>query len=231
MVNRFPERIVRQVLWNATVPFLPEEYAAAGIDGDMIAEVNEVTDHLDEHGNHADQLMEKLNTAEKRRGYVKGFYQGRVRKRGGEIRGLAAMGSFDDEAAAFHAEPFGDGEVFRASLLWYETVLNPELFSEPPLLAEAGMTETMFLYGVEDCTIGPRVTRRAEVAYKNLIGPFTLDRGGHFLSWERPRVVNGRAHHLLPRPTERGSRSCPSRMRPLRSAVTRWARESPQAPP
>ena len=190
LVNRFPQRIMRQVLWSALLPFLPQEYAAAGVDGDMLAEVATVTDHVAEHGNGADRLLAALPTPEARKDYVKGFYQGRIWKAGDPARGLAGPGAFDDEAADFHAEPFTDAHTFRDSLRWYETLLHPELFSEPPLLAQAPDTETLFLIGAHDFTMGPNASRRAAVAYRNLVGPFLVEGTGHFLSWERPRLFN-----------------------------------------
>jgi hypothetical protein len=48
----------------------------------------------------------------------------------------------------------------------------------------------MYLYGVEDEIVSPSVTRCAEVAYDHLVGPFRVEGGGDFLSWERHDVVN-----------------------------------------
>lgn len=32
---------------------------------------------------------------------------------------------------------------------------------------------------------------RTEVAFPNVVGPFTVPGAGHFLMWERPRLLNG----------------------------------------
>jgi pimeloyl-ACP methyl ester carboxylesterase len=190
MVNRFPEQIIRQVLWNAVVPFIPEEYERAGIGGDMIQENEAISDHVKDHGDDPDTFAQRYDSPQKRCEYVMGFYQQRVWKVGHGVRRLAAPGSFDDEAAGFHAQPFTDAGKFRASLNYYAALTHPERCFEPPLLHQKVGTETMFLYGVADEIIGPILTRRAEVAYTNLVGPFHVQRGGHFLSWERPTVVN-----------------------------------------
>ncbi|EPR15205.1 hypothetical protein M527_25675 [Sphingobium indicum IP26] len=191
LVNRFPERILRQVLWSGVVPFMWDVYAAAGIGGDMIEEVVAATDHILEHGNHADRLCAGLDTAEARRDYVKGFYTTRVWKAGRPATGIAGPGAFDEDMASFHAEPFGDARMFRDSLRWYETPLHPETFSEPPLLAQASDVETLFLLGAHDfTTANANTARRIEVAYRNLVGPFFVDGAGHFLSWECPRLFN-----------------------------------------
>lgn len=191
MVNRFPAQIVRQVLWNAVVPFLPEEYERAGVGGDMIRENELVSDHVKDHGDDPDSFAQRYDSPEKRREYVMGFYQQRVWKIGHAPRRLTAPGSFDDETAAFHAEPFAESAKFRASLNYYAALRQPKRCLELPLIHQKVRTETMFLYGVADEIIGPILTRRAEVAYTNLVGPFHVQGGGHFLSWERPAVING----------------------------------------
>jgi pimeloyl-ACP methyl ester carboxylesterase len=38
--------------------------------------------------------------------------------------------------------------------------------------------------------MGPNASRRAAEAYRNLVGPFLVEGAGHFLSWERPRLLN-----------------------------------------
>ncbi len=190
MVNRFERQIIRQVLWNALVPDLPEAYERAGVGGNLLQENISLSTHVMDHGTDPDFFVRRYDSPEKRRAYVMGFYQGRIWKPGGPLLRLAGAGNFDDEAAAFHAQPFEDAATFRASLNYYAALQHPELFYEPPLLTQKIRAETMFLYGVEDQIIGKIVTRRAEVAYSNLVGPFLVEGGGHFLSWERPTVFN-----------------------------------------
>jgi pimeloyl-ACP methyl ester carboxylesterase len=190
MSCRFPDQVIRQVLWNSLVPFLPEEYEAAGVGGDQVAEVYEVSGHGADHGADTDAFAAGFGSDRERLEYVISFYQGRVWKPGGPVLGLAGMGNFDDEAAAFHAEPFADAAVFRSSLHFYTTFSHPELFSEPPLISQVNETETLLMYGVEDQIVSGMITKRGPVAYPNLVGPFLVEGGGHFLSWERPEVVN-----------------------------------------
>lgn len=190
MGNRFTDQIIRQVLWNAVVPILPEDYARGGVGGDMIQENEVLSDHVKDHGTDPDTFAARYDTAEKRCEYVKGFYQERVWKAGHPPRRLAALGSFDDKAATFHARAFSDKARFRASLNYYVAITHPERCFEPPMLRQKVGIETMFLYGSADQIIGPVLTRRAEIAYTNLVGPFHVDGGGHFLSWERAAVVN-----------------------------------------
>jgi pimeloyl-ACP methyl ester carboxylesterase len=190
MVNRFPKRVIRLLLWNAGVPHLPDDYERAGIRGDMLQEISERTDHMHEHGSDPDAFAGRFTSPEARSEYVKGFYQGRVWKPGGPTIMVAAPGSFDDESASFHAQPFENAESFRASLHYYHAMVHPELAFERPLLDRKVNTETMFLYGLEDKIVGVRSTLRAEVAFPNLVGPFLVAGGGHFLSWERPEIFN-----------------------------------------
>lgn len=191
MVNRFGHHIIRQILWNALVPSLPELYERAGIGGDLLQENISLSTHVTDHGTDPDSFAARFDSPDKRRKYVMGFYQGRVWKQGGTVLNLATPGNFDDEAAAFHAQPFEDAIAFRASLNYYAALFHPELLYEPPVLSRQIHTQTMFLYGLSDQIIGQVVTRRAELAYPNLVGPFLVEGGGHFLCWERPAVFNG----------------------------------------
>ncbi len=188
---RFPDLVIRQTLWNGLSPHLPEQYAAAGIPGSQLEEVAAVSEHLERHGLEADALAAKLGADAARVAYVRSFYTGRAWKPGEAERPLAAPGAFDAAAAAFHAEPFAVADVFRASLGIYEAIMQPQLLSEPPLLAQPNQeTETQVLYGIADQIVGPNFVRRAKVAYGNLVGPFMVQDAGHFLPWEQPAVFN-----------------------------------------
>ncbi len=190
MANRFPEQVMRQVLWSALVPVLPDEYARLGVGGDMLAENSDVLDHITRHGGDPDGVARRYDTPDKRREFVKGFYQARVWKAGGLPKRMTAVGSFDDQTAAFHAEAFADAATFRASLHYYAAITHPEICFETPLISQKVLTETMFLHGTEDEIVGPEIVRQAEVGYPNMVGPFLVGGGGHFLSWERAAVVN-----------------------------------------
>jgi pimeloyl-ACP methyl ester carboxylesterase len=191
MALRFSDQILRQVVWNGLSPAIPDAYHAAGIPGGQFEEILEVSDHMEIQG-RPDALLATLDTREQRIAFITGFYQGRTWRDGGPVIHLAAPGAFDDAAAAFQAEPFGDAAHFRASLSFYEVSANPELLSELPRLMERNdVTETLILCGMEDKLInGLGMCRRAAVGYGRLVGPFMVPDGGHFLSWERPDVFN-----------------------------------------
>ena len=208
MSLRFPELVVRQVVWNGPSANLPDEYAAAGIPGSQFEEVSALSSHLADHGTEADRFAAALTSDQQRIDYVKGYYTVRTWTGGGEPIRLAAEGSFDDESAGFMAEPFGGAAQFRASLRGYEAVMNPELSPEPALLDRRNLrTETMVLYGTCDGIVGPNFARRAEVCFEHLVGPFLIQDSGHFLSWERSSVFNSAlvsfCRDLLPAPAER----------------------------
>lgn len=183
--------VVRQVILNGITPMLTERYHAAGIPGTQLEDIEEISDHFQRLGPGADELAAELNSSQKRIAYIKSFYTGRAWKIGGPIIRLAPEGSFDDDAANFHAEPFGDAAHFRASMGFYEAVANPELSSEPTLLTEPDGTETMVLLGPEDGILRRHFTHRMEVAYsEKCVGPFLIEGAGHFPHWERADVVN-----------------------------------------
>lgn len=189
MLNRFPEVVIRQVLWNGLVPVLPR-YDELGIGGDLIEEVRAFSTHIDDHGDDADTFAATFESPEARQEYAAGYYKMRVWKPGDPERVHAARGAFDDEEASFQGEPYRDLDKLRSSFHYYETFRRPELLSEIPLVDRVIETETMVLHGIEDEMISPFQIQRAEVGFRNLVGPFCVDRGGHFLSWERPAVVN-----------------------------------------
>ena len=192
MALRFSDQVIRQVVWNGLSPHIPDTYHAAGIPGGQFEEILEISDHMAIQG-RPDELLATLATRDARLAFIMGFYQGRVWREGGPIIQLAAPGAFDDQAAAFQAEPFADAAHLRASLSFYEVSANPELLSEPPRLMEPNtVTETMILIGMEDKVVnGLGMARRARLAYSHLVGPFMIPDAGHFLSWEAPEVFNG----------------------------------------
>ncbi len=189
--RRHPESVIRYVVMNGTVPPMQELYEAEGIMSTQFDEISVHADHLERMGLEADELMLELDTPEKRRDYIKGFYTGRVWKEGGPVIHLAGEGNFSEADANFNAELFEDAAHFRAAIGFYESVFIPGRLSEPLLLAEPDTTEIMILFGADDVLLAPNFTRRMEIAYRgHCVGPFVVEGAGHFVQWERPDVVN-----------------------------------------
>ena len=90
----------------------------------------------------------------------------------------------------FMTEPFADAESFRASIANYEYVGGPRTAPELPRMLERNDTPALVLYGPEDHVIPRDFPRRMEVAFPEIVGPFEVAGAGHFLMWERPRVLN-----------------------------------------
>jgi pimeloyl-ACP methyl ester carboxylesterase len=191
LCQRFPDFVIRQVAFNGAVPSIYDEYERAGVTGTLIDELNAVSDHMIEHGMHADDVAAQLDTPEKRRDHVKGFLQGRVWKKGQGPANLAGPGNISDAEADFLTEPFADAGVFRASLGFYEGFMQPDVkASEPPMLDGPIEVETMTLWGEEDQIVGPNFPRRMTIACRNGVGPFLVQDCGHFVQFERPEVLN-----------------------------------------
>lgn len=178
---RFPGLVVRQIVFNAPTPLLPEQYAEAGLGEPVPREVRQAADYFIRQGRDADALAAELATPELRRRYVAGMYGHRF---------WAAPGSFLREEVDFHTEPFGDAERVRSSIAVYEHVLGTRTMSEPPRFAEPVPVPTVILYGPEDHVVQRDFPERAAVAYPDHVGPFLVPRAGHFLQWERAEVLN-----------------------------------------
>lgn len=188
---RFPGLALRQVLFNGTSPVLPDLYREHEIPGSQGEEIAAISDHKAIQGGEADALVERLGSPRGRIDYVKGFYQGRAWKDGEAPRHLAGQESFDEAAAEFMAEPFGDAAVFRSSLGYYEAAERPEVLSAASMLDRVNeAVPTLILYGVDDEIVGPFFTARMEVAHAVRVGPFLVEEAGHFLQWERADVLN-----------------------------------------
>lgn len=190
MITRFPENIMRVVMWSAEVPALPDIYEAHGLGADKYPVSENVMRHLRRHGVITDEYVTRFPTADDRRGYVAGFYQGRQWSDGGPLISAGKPGNFDDEATRFHAEPFEDKDRFRASLHFYATLMNPALAEEPPALDQQVPMETMYLHGMDDVMVGYRNVERVHLAFPDLVGPLMIRDAGHFLSWEAAPVFN-----------------------------------------
>ena len=182
---------IRQIVWNGPSANVPQDYAAAGISGSQLEEVQAVSTHLEEHGLEPDALVASLPTPEMRVGYVEAVYTKRVWREGHPPTWLSHPKSFTTAQLRFMSEQFADEAQFRATLRGYEGLLRPELDPHPSYLDRRDTrTETLVLYGAGDGIVGPNFTRRARVAFEHCVGPFVVDDCGHFVSWERSDVFN-----------------------------------------
>jgi pimeloyl-ACP methyl ester carboxylesterase len=178
---RFEGLVVRQVLFNMPAPVLREDYEAAGLPPVAPRENRPAADYFIRQGTDADGLAAELDTPDKRRRYVAGMYGHRF---------WASPGSFELPDVDFMTEPFADADSFRASIAVYEYALRQRRFSERPRFAERNATPTLVLYGPDDHVIPVDFPQRMEIALPQRIGPFVVQRAGHFLQWERPDVLN-----------------------------------------
>ena len=194
MALRFEGLVVRQILFNTILPLLSDDYAAAGLPAEVPRETRQAADYFLRQATDADGLAAELDSPERRRRYVGEMYGHRF---------WAAPGTFDREAIEFNVEPFGDSQRFRASIANYESALGRRAVSEPPRLFERIGVPTLVLYGPDDHVIPATFPRQAEVAFSDLVGPFVVDGAGHFLQWERAKVLCQAVRHLCPDLLER----------------------------
>ncbi|MGV1048030.1 MAG: alpha/beta fold hydrolase [Solirubrobacterales bacterium] len=185
---RFEGFVERQVLFNCVMPALPEEYAAAGIEPRPSPEMRMAADYFRRQGREPDELAAELDSAEKRLRYVAEFYGHRF---------WAAPGAFDRAEAEFMAEPFTDPDKLSAGWGNYGSALGARPSSEPPRLFERSAVPTLALYGPDDHVIWRRFPQMCEVAFSELIGPFVVNGAGHFLQWERARLLNKSIEYFL----------------------------------
>jgi pimeloyl-ACP methyl ester carboxylesterase len=178
---RFEGLVERMVLFNTIPPLLPEEYAAAGIPAELPRVVRQAADYFLRQSRDADGLAAELDTPEKRRRYVAQMYGPRF---------WAAPGAFSRDDTGFMTEPFGDAGRFRASIANYEYVGGARTAPETPRMLERNPLPALVLHGPEDHVIPADFPDRMEVAFPEIVGPFTVPGAGHFLMWERPRVLN-----------------------------------------
>lgn len=171
----------RQCLFNTIMPFLDEEYAAAGIHNPSRRERVATADYFFRQGNDADGLAAELDTPERRRNYIRQFYGPRL---------WSPPGSFDEAEAEFMAEPFCDADKLRASISLYEVPLGKRTPSEMPRFFERNDLPTLLLWGPEDSVIWRDSPQRAEIAFSERIGPLVVPNAGHFLQWERADLLN-----------------------------------------
>ena len=179
---RFDGFVVRQCVFNAPLPPLRDEYAAAGLATSTPPEVRVAADYFRRQGREADELAAELDSPERRRRYVEQFYGPRF---------WAAPGTFAPEDVEFMTEPFADAERLRASFGLYESAMGTREMSEPPRFFERNPVPTLVLYGPEDHVMWRDFPERAEVVFTDRVGPLVVPGAGHFLQWERADVLNG----------------------------------------
>jgi pimeloyl-ACP methyl ester carboxylesterase len=184
---RFAGFVERQVLFNSVLPLLGERYEAAGI---TLAprELRMAADYFLRQGREAETLAAELDTPERRRRYVGEFYGHRF---------WATPGGFSREQVDFMTEPFADAEHLRAGWGNYESALGTRPSSEPPRFFEVSDVPTIALYGADDHVIWRQFPQMCEVAFSELVGPFVVQRAGHFLQWERPGLLNRTLEYFL----------------------------------
>jgi pimeloyl-ACP methyl ester carboxylesterase len=192
MSLRFPGFVKRQLLFNGATPHLPDLYKDAGLARtSQVEEIMKISDHLTVHGAKADELTAQLDTAEKRRNYVESFFTGRKWREGGPVINLAGPGNFDADSARFLAESFEDVRTFRASLGFYEGFFgSADRSSEAAIIDRRIEVETMILWGMEDEIVGSYFPQQLAVACRNHVGPFFIEKTGHFVQWEAADIFN-----------------------------------------
>jgi pimeloyl-ACP methyl ester carboxylesterase len=177
---RFPGVVERICLFNTVVPFLPQEYSAAGLT-DVPREARPAADYFVRQSTDADALAAELDTPARRVLYVSEFYGHRF---------WAAPGTFTRDDASFMSEPFADAGHFRASIANYEYATGNRVAPEPPRFFEKVPVPTLLLYGPEDHVVPSDFPRRAAIAYPEHVGPFVVAGAGHFLQWEQAEILN-----------------------------------------
>jgi pimeloyl-ACP methyl ester carboxylesterase len=178
---RHPGTVVRQVIFNSVLPLLPQAYEAAGIETAPSREVRMAADYFVRQGREPAALADELDTPERRRRYVGEFYGHRF---------WATPGAFTREEVAFMTEPFTDLDRLLAGWANYGGATGNRELSAPPRLFEPSPIPTVALYGPDDHVIWREFPRMCEVAFAELVGPFVVERAGHFLQWERAEVLN-----------------------------------------
>ena len=184
---RFAGFVERQVLFNSVLPLLGEAYEAAGISL-APRELRMAADYFLRQGREADALAAELDSEARRRRYVSEFYGHRF---------WATPGGFSREQVDFMSEPFADAERLRAGWGNYESALGMRPSSEPPRFFEISSVPTLALYGADDHVIWRQFPQMCEVAFTELVGPFLVQRAGHFLQWERAELLNRTLEYFL----------------------------------
>ena len=178
---RYPGFVPRMCFFNTIVPLRPELYEAAGIPPDESHETRQTADYFRRQGTDADGLIKELDTPERRRAWVAAMYGPRL---------WAAPGHFTQDDVDFMTEPFADADHLRASWGAYEMAFGNRELEDVPCLFDPCEVPTLVLYGPDDHVLASTFPDRCRVAFPNIIGPFTLQRCGHFVQWEAADVLN-----------------------------------------
>jgi len=185
---RFPGFVERLCLFNTVTPYLPDAYAAAGIDALPPRAARLATDYFIRQATDADGLAAELDTPPRRRHYIADFYGHRF---------WSGPGGFEAEDVELMTEPFADGDKFRASIANYEYAAGRRPAAEPPRFFEPVPVPTLILYGPEDHVVPADFPRRAAIAFPEHVGPFVVASAGHFLQWEAAGVLNQALRYFL----------------------------------
>jgi pimeloyl-ACP methyl ester carboxylesterase len=179
--NRFADRVDRVVLLDGTTPELGE-YAAAGIAPAQQSGRKILFDYHVNQGLHADELLDMLNTPQRRRRYIGEFFGHRL---------WSPADAFSDADRELLTEAYADADRLRVAFADYEVVMGSRQASAPTIEDRRVEQPTMVLVGADSAILGADIEARCEVAYPRLVGPFWIRDAGHFLAWEKPRVVTG----------------------------------------
>ena len=182
LANRYPEFVDRMIFFNTTAPLVPEEadwYAERGLSMNPL-EHGPTGDYRIRQGRDPEKLMADLDTPERRRQYVRDFYEHRL---------LASPYSFEEEDYDFMVEPFEDARRLAAGWAVYQLEWARPM-SEMPLVVQKTETPTLILYGPDDQVVPKDFPKRCEIAFPNRVGPLVVPQCGHFLQWERADVLN-----------------------------------------
>jgi len=178
---RYPGWVPRLCFFNTIVPLRPELFAEAGVPADEPRETRPTADYFIRQGTDGDGLIRELDTPERRRAWVAGMYRQRL---------WAAPGHFTESDIDFMSEPFADADRLRASWGAYETAFGNREIEDMPRLFERCDVPTLVLYGGDDHVVPATFPDQARVAFTDCVGPFVLQRCGHFVQWEAADVLN-----------------------------------------
>lgn len=178
---RYPGFVERMCFFNTIVPLRPELLEEAGVPAETPREERLTADYFIRQGTDGDNLIRELDTPERRRAWVAAMYGHRL---------WAAPGHFTPADVDFMTEPFADAERLRVSWGAYETAFGNRPLEDVPRLFDRCDVPTLVLYGADDHVLSPTFPDHCRVAFTECIGPFTLQRCGHFVQWEAADTLN-----------------------------------------
>lgn len=162
-------------------PSLRDEYRDAGIPPDSSRKHRPAADYFLRQGTDAADLLDELDTEERRRRYVASFYSHRL---------WSSPGAFDSASIDFHSMPFGDGARLATTWGSYQVACGTRSASAVPRLFERVPVPTVILYGALDPVVPPSFIEKCRVAFEECVGPFLLPDIGHFVQWEAATTLN-----------------------------------------